>query len=248
LKPLVTGIEGFEILPGSTLLTTHGVTASDDAPDLVGNFQMGETGANKALKVVFGEKRLPGIMNLAGAADRAAFLVPSKMQLTLTIAARAGDLDYAKIHQLFVAAANDPAFRMMLGLYYPQEGEKNILGTKFKGEGRTAVLIADPSNVLVARLPGRTEDGRAMYNIILKKVLYDNVFGYVGNTLDLISLIVNQAGVLPAPLKPIDKIRLPWVEPVFQIGRRFMIPVTTLEEFQRAMDEQRSAYDDSFTG
>jgi len=246
LKPLADGIEGFEIFPGSTLLTTHGVTASDNAPDLVGNFQMGETGANKALKVVFGEKRLPGIMHVTGAADRAAFLAPSKIQLTLTVAAKAEDLDYEKLRALYEAAANDPSFRMMLGLYYPQDGEKKILGTKFKGEGRTAVLIMDPSNIVVAKLGARADDGRAMYNIVLKKILYDNVFGYVGNTLDLISMIVNKAGVLPAPLQPIDKLRLPWVEPVFQIGRRFMIPVTELEKVEKAMEQARETYESSF--
>jgi glyceraldehyde-3-phosphate dehydrogenase/erythrose-4-phosphate dehydrogenase len=246
LKPLAEGIEGFEIFPGSTLLTTHGVTASDNAPDLVGNFQMGETGANKALKVVFGEKRLPGIMHVTGSADRAAFLAPSKIQLTLTVAAKDEELSYQKLRAMFEAATRDSAFRMMLGLYYPQDGEKKILGTKFKGEGRTAVLVADPSNMVVAKLAARAEDGRAMYNIVLKKILYDNVFGYVGNTLDLISLIVNQARVLPAPLQPIDKLRLPWVEPVFQIGRRFMIPVTELEKIEKAMEQARETYESSF--
>jgi hypothetical protein len=85
-----------------------------------------------------------------------------------------------------------------------------------------------------------------MYNIVLKKILYDNVFGYVGNTLDLISMIVNKAGVLPAPLQPIDKLRLPWVEPVFQIGRRFMIPVTELEKVEKAMEQARETYESSF--
>jgi len=234
LKVLGEGIKGFRILKGSKLTTLHGATTSNGAPEVVHGPFTTSTGAGKALSIVFGEK-LPGVSDLAATAVRAAWEVPSMIEFNLTIESEE-ELDYDKVHQLFVDAADSAAFRMMLGLYY-QTGKK-LPFSLFKREGRTSVLVADKSNLAVEQIADKNGDGKYVYNIRMNKVFYDNIFGYVGNTLDLISAVINKAGHLPTPLSPIDKPRLQHVLPRFDTGKLFGVPAELLETIQRRVWEE----------
>lgn len=231
LKVLAEGIPGIRILKGGSALTTfHGATNSDGAPDVVHGPLATTTGAGKALKIIFGDS-LPGIENLAASAIRAAWEVPSMIQLNLVTESDI-ELDYKVVHGLFEAAANNPRYRMMLGLYY-QQG-KELAYPLFKREGRTSVLVADPDNLLVEKLADRNLTGKYIYNIRMNKIFYDNVFGYVCNTIDLIFAIINRAAVLPSPLSQVDKPRLPHIFPNFDTGKLLGVPAELLDRVKAA--------------
>lgn len=228
LKVLGEGISGFRILNGSKLMTLHGATTSNGATEVVHGPFTASTGAGKALSIVFGDT-LPGISNLAASAVRAAWETPSMIEFSLIVESKKR-LTYDKVHKLFVDAANSTSFRMMLGLYY-QTGKK-LPFSLFKREGRTSVLVADRSNLVVGEIACINGEGKYIYSIRMNKVFYDNVFGYVGNNLDLISAVINKLGHLPVSLSAIDKPRSQHILPRFDTGKLVGVPAGLLSAVQ----------------